>query len=196
MAELGVIVPSSVLPEPEGLVDQAVFRSILSAIHDKHGCEIHYQSFSKTKAAKRNIWPHALVYAGISWYVRVYDSLRKHYINIALFRISSAKQINIPIPELAGIDLDWIETETIEVIPNSELSTSQQRVIAKEYGMKKSKGDFVWKVTLKRCLIPYFLHQHRLDEEQKKEIYDGIPIQRIIVKNTKIVEQYSFPKSN
>lgn len=196
MAELGTTVPSTVLPEPESPVDQYVFRVILSAIHDKYGCEILYQSFSKTGPSKRIVWPHALAFAGLSWYVRAYDSLRERYINLALSRITSANLKKESIPEAAEVDLDWEQTETIEVTPNPKLPISLQRIIAKEYGMKKQKGGFVWNVMLKRCLIPYFLSQHRLDENRKGETPAGVPIQRIIVRNTKIVEQYAFPKIN
>jgi len=193
MAELGATVTSEVLPEPEAVVDKDVLRGILAAIHNTYGCEVRYQSFSSAGTKKRSVWPHALVWADIGWYVRVYDKPRNRYINLALSRISSVMLTDQQKPEDAGDDLSWLETEIVEVIPNPDLSPSQKRVIAKEYGMKKRADGYVWRVALRRCLIPYFLYRHRLDEDRRKQTRLGFPIQRIVVRDPMIIKRYAFP---
>ncbi|WP_175628174.1 WYL domain-containing protein [Thioalkalivibrio denitrificans] len=192
--ELGGDVPCDALRPPEGAIDKAVLRGILQAIHRKEGCVIRYQSFSRAKSECRTVWPHALAWTGDRWHVRAFDENRRMHIDLALTRISSLDATDAPRPSGATSDSDWEEMETIEVIPNPGLSAGQQRVIAKEYSMSRRGNGWVWEVTLRRCLIPYFLFRFRLDEDRSDKIRDGFPLQRIVLLDPNVRTRHAFGK--
>jgi len=196
LAEMGTTVECEIFAEPQGQVDQNVFRLLLAAIHCQSGCQVMYQSFSSATAQKRTIWPHALAWSGERWHVRAYDSKRHTYLDFALPRITSASAEKSSLPDNADEDKDWLETLNIEVIPNPKLSASQQRVIANEYGMKRKSNGYVWSTTLRRCMIPYFLYRYRLDDLQNTKQTHNLPIPRIIVRDYTIIKKYSFTSKN
>lgn len=191
-AELGSEVSCDSLPSPEGAVDKDVLRSILGAIHHKYGCIIRYQSFTHAKPENRSIWPHALTWTSDRWNVRAYDERRARHIDLGLTRISSIRDAETARPAAADEDPEWEQKEDIEVIPNPELSAGQQLVVAKEYGMTRRNKDWVWTVTLRRCLIPYFLYRFRLDEDRSNETREGFPLQRIILRDPTVRDRYAF----
>lgn len=151
------------LPPPTAPLDKNVLREITRALHQKRGVLIRYQSLTSPEPVAREIWPHALVFAGVRWHVRGHDTKRDTFIDIVLHRILSASAIDKPCPVSVEDDLDWKEEIDIDIIPAGKLNPSQQAVIAKEYGMVMIDGKWTWRVTLKRCLIPYFLRWLRLD---------------------------------
>jgi hypothetical protein len=55
-----------------------VLREMTRALSQLGGVTITYQSLSTPQPTRRDIWPHALVYAGHRWHVRAYDDLRKN----------------------------------------------------------------------------------------------------------------------
>lgn len=190
--ELGGEILSDALHPPEGILDKNVFRALLQAIHHSRGCIIRYQSFSQSKAERRIVWPHALAWNGDRWHVRAFDKQRSIYIDLVLPRISSIESTEMPLPPGAEPDQDWELFETIEITPNPGLSASQQRVIAKEFGMIRRGANWIWEVTLRRCLIPYFLFRFRLDEDRSHETSNGFPLQRIVLRDSDIRDRYAF----
>jgi len=156
------------LPPPTAPLDKSVLREITRALHQKHGVKIHYQSLTSSEAAVREIWPHALVFAGVRWHVRAFDTKRESFTDFVLPRMLSAAAIDTPCPVSAETDHDWKETIDVDVTPVSMLNADQQAVIAKEYGMALIDGKWIWRVPLKRCLVPYFLKWLRLDLPENK----------------------------
>lgn len=193
MAELGTSVPTAMPLEPAGKINQRVLSTVLRAIHGQSGVTISYQSFTQEEPSTRTIWPHALIWSGERWYARAFDSRRKTYLDMALQRIIKAEPLSDPLPGEAGQDVEWQNSELVEVIPNPQLSKPQQKAIADEYGMDETKKGYVWRVELRRCLIPYFLQRHRLDDTRPSKTRNGVPTQRILVKNPEIVKKYAFP---
>lgn len=193
MAELGALVPTAMPLEPAGKINQQVLSTLLRAIHRKSGVAISYQSFSQEEPSTRTIWPHALIWSGERWYARAFDNRRTAYIDLALQRILTVKPTTDTLPDEAGEDAEWNSSEWVEVIPNPQLSKPQQRVVAGEYGMEQGNRGYVWRVQLRRCLIPYFLQRHRLDDTRPPKTRSGVPTQRIVVKDPAIVKKYAFP---
>lgn len=190
--ELGGDVPCDALRPPEGVIDKTILRGILQAIHQGHGCSLQYQSFSRARSERRTVWPHALAWTGDRWHVRAFDKARRMHIDLALTRITSLQGADIPRPSEAASDIEWETTETIEVIPNPGLSAGQQNVIAREYNMSRRGKGWVWEVTLRRCLTPYFLFRFRLDEDRSDKTRDGFPLQRIVLRDPRVRTRYAF----
>lgn len=192
--EMGGGVPCDALKPPECIVDKDILRSLLQAIHRKRGSVIQYQSFSHGNPESRTIWPHAMMWTGESWHVRAFDDMRNENINLALTRFSSVEFANVTRPAAAEVDIDWEELETVEIVPNPGLSEGQQNVLAREYGMELSEKGWMWRVTLRRCLVPYFLYRYRLDEDRSDLTRDGFPLQRLILVDSEIRRQFAFGK--
>lgn len=160
---LGNGVGAACLPPPIAPLDKDVLREITRALRQNRGAAISYQSLTSPNPATREIWPHALVFAGVRWHVRGYDTKRKKFIDVVLHRIISAKPIDRPCPVPVDEDWDWHAEVEIDIRPSKSLSSSQKKVIAKEYGMVEIDGSWTWRVTLRRCLVAYFLKWLRLD---------------------------------
>lgn len=190
--ELGGDVRCDGLRPPEASIHKNILRGILGAIHRDNGCAVKYQSFFQDKAEHRIIWPHALVWTGEHWHVRVFDMNRGMHMNLALTQIHSLEVTNVPPPPEAAIDSDWEEIETVEIIPNPRLSKGQQSVIAKEYGMTRCKAGWASQILLRRCLIPYFLFRYRLDEDRSNEIRAGLLLQQIVLRDPNIRSRYTL----
>jgi predicted DNA-binding transcriptional regulator YafY len=168
LPSIGHGVDAICLPPPTAPLDKNVLREITRALHQNHGVKIRYQSLTSPEATVREIWPHALVFAGVRWHVRGYDTKRGDFIDFVLHRMLSAAAIDRPCPASVEDDFDWQEVIDVDITPVSTLNADQQAVIAKEYGMTLMNGKWVWRVVLKRCLVPYFLKWLRLDLPENK----------------------------
>jgi predicted DNA-binding transcriptional regulator YafY len=162
-AGIGYEVSATSLPAPATLLDKKILREITRAMHQHYGVKIRYQSLTSPDEAMREIWPHALVFTGNRWHIRAYDTKREKFSDFVLHRILSATLVKslcmIPMSD----DIDWQEMVVVDVTPVAKLNNAQRAVIAKEYGMKLINKKWVWRITLRRCLVPYFIRQYRLD---------------------------------
>lgn len=161
-------VAAATLPRPEGILDPAILREITRALSNSKGLTVQYQSLSSPDPSTRAIWPHALVYAGLRWHVRAYDSAREEFIDLVLNRFATAAALDQDPPAPVTQDKDWLSIVTVDVGLSSKLNEHQQAVVAKEYGMVRSKGEWVWHAKVKRCLVPYFRTWLRLDLPEDK----------------------------
>ena len=50
-----------------------------------------------------------------------------------------------------------------EVVPHPKLNTHQQGVVAREFAMARERKEWIWRVTLRLCLVGYFARRYRLD---------------------------------
>lgn len=161
-------VTAATLPRPEDTLDPTILREITRALSSSKGLAIEYQSLNSPGPSKRSIWPHALVYAGLRWHVRAYDSLKEGFMDFVLHRFLSAEALDQDAPVVAAKDRDWAIEVTVDVGLSPKLNEPQQAVVAKEYGMVSSKGEWVWRAKVRRCLVPYFRAWLRLDLSEDK----------------------------
>ncbi len=168
LPSIGEGVEAVCLPPPSAPLDKDVLREVTRALHQEHGVRIRYQSLNSPEATERDIWPHALVFAGVRWHVRAFDSRRMIFTDFVLARMLSATAIDTGCPVELDTDRDWVETVQVDIRPASKLNADQQTVIAKEYGMTLVDGEWLWQVPLRRCLVPYFLTWLRLDLGETK----------------------------
>jgi hypothetical protein len=163
VGSIGDNVDAATLPWPHAPMDRTILKEVTRALRQQHGLRIRYQSLSSPEPGDRDVWPHALVFAGIRWHVRVYDGKRGAFIDLNLQRFLSAKPLDAPSPKPPSADVDWREEVDIDILPAAKLTRTQQDIIAKEYGMREIGKARVWRVRLKRCLAPYFIRWLRLD---------------------------------
>lgn len=154
---IGEGVPAELLPSPTGKVNAGVLKEITRALHLNLGVMVVYQSLQTLDATQREVWPHALVYAGTRWHVRVFDSRYENFIDLVLQRILEIRPTQNPAPKSASDDEKWNRRITVTIQPRPELTPIQQEVIALEYGMEKVGGHWKWSRKIRECLVPYFL---------------------------------------
>jgi predicted DNA-binding transcriptional regulator YafY len=104
-----------------------------------------------------------LVYTGVRWHIRAYDSEREEFRNFALQRIEDPKPVIKNSPVAPDEDVDWVRRSTLCVVPNPKLNPHQQRLVARDFGMTQTPDGPIWKVELRHCLIGYFAAKYGLD---------------------------------
>ena len=174
------------IPEPEQNIKPNTLRTLVAAILSGKPLSMKYQSLKEGGASSRVISAHSLVCAGHRWHVRAFDHTKEEYRDFVLHRILSLDTFHGQKVEVPPDD-DWLNEMTLTVIPNPNASDGQQNVIASEYGMKKKAGELKWDISLKRCLIPYFVRHMRLDEDG-----ESVSKKPIVLKNKDEVEPYFF----
>jgi hypothetical protein len=126
---------------PKRDIDIEVLRKILDATREGVSVEIFYQSMSKVRPDPiwRKITPHAFGYDGFRWHVRAYCHLEHKFKDFLLPRI-----LQIGGKSTAGAtgEQDWLWNNFFDVIvgPHPDLTESQKKVVAKDYGFDHGTG--------------------------------------------------------
>jgi hypothetical protein len=186
----GSAVPSMALPSPAHGITRLVLQQVIHAIRRGQGIELVYHSLRSDKPSRRTIWPHALVHTGVRWCARAWDAQSGEFRHFVLQRMDGPRTVLDASPTPASKDADWQTMATLEVVPHPALNPHQQKVIAREYGMRSNKGGQVWPVRLRRCLIGYFVHRYGLDVVAPKP-----PQHVIVLRNAKALRPWFLPSA-
>ena len=145
-------------PIPARGVDPEILREVLSAIREKKALQITYQSMSRLEPTARWIEPHALAFDGFRWHARAFCQNDAVFKDFLLSRILQTRGVEAS--EVTDeADADWQEHITLEIAPHPELSESQKKVIALDYGMRDGKAQ----IMVRRALLYYALRRLGLD---------------------------------
>lgn len=152
------------LPMPHRHVDPIILRTVLSTIRDWRSLEIHYQSMSdrRPKPIWRWITPHAFGYDGLRWHIRAFCHIDKRFKDFLLSRILDTRREDEP-EARPKEDTEWWDFETITLKPHPGLNEGQQKVVCRDYGMKKGKVT----IKVRKALLYYFLKRLGLDSNQE-----------------------------
>lgn len=151
---------ATALPLPHRRIDPFALRRLLAAMRAGQSIEIFYHSMSPAhpEPAWRRITPHAFGHDGLRWHVRARCHRDDQFKDFILLRCRDLRN------EGDGRgrpqeDTMWHETLEVELIPNPDLTPSQQDTIALDYGMVDGKAT----VPVRRALLYYFEKRLRLD---------------------------------
>jgi len=126
---------------PKRDIDIEALRLILDAVREGGSVEIFYQSMNKLRPDPiwRRITPHAFGYDGFRWHTRAYCHLEKKFKDFLLPRILGVRDKDKP--GAAG-EQDWLWNNYFDVIigPHPDLTESQKKVVAKDYGLDHGSG--------------------------------------------------------
>lgn len=126
---------------PKRDIDIEVLRKVLDAVRDGKSIEVFYQSMNRERPDPiwRRITPHAFGYDGFRWHARAYCHLTHKFKDFLLPRILDVR--NRDEPGGTG-DEDWLWNNHFDVIigPHPDLTDSQKKVIAKDYGLDHGSG--------------------------------------------------------
>jgi hypothetical protein len=126
---------------PKRDIDIEALRLILDAVREGGSVEIFYQSMNKLRPDPiwRRITPHAFGYDGFRWHTRAYCHLEKKFKDFLLPRILGVRG-----RDKAGAagEQDWLWNNYFDVIigPHPDLTESQKKVVAKDYGLDHGSG--------------------------------------------------------
>jgi len=165
---------ATALPLPHRRIDPFAVRCLLAAMRSGKSIEIFYHSMSPShpEPVWRRITPHAFGHDGLRWHVRARCHLDGQFKDFILSRCHDLRD------EGDGLgspqeDAMWHEVFEVELIPNPDLTPSQQKTIALDYGMVNGKVS----VPVRRALLYYFEKRLRLDVTPGQDL----PRQRPVV---------------
>jgi predicted DNA-binding transcriptional regulator YafY len=145
-------------PTPARGVEPMTLRSVVEAIRRSEAIEVKYQSLSSPEPRWRWIAPHAIAFDGFRWHTRAFcqtDECFKDFLLSRMLEIRGSGESD----KSAGDDHDWLSEVTLEVGPHPDLSETQAKIIALDYGMRAGKA----KIKVRRALLYYALKRLGLD---------------------------------
>jgi predicted DNA-binding transcriptional regulator YafY len=147
-------------PTPARGVNPETLRTVAGAIRRTEAIEAKYQSLSNPEPRWRWITPHAIAFDGFRWHTRAFCRTDKAFKDFLLSRITETRGVEASeITDAA--DAAWHDHVTLEIGPHSELSETQKKVIALDYGMR----DGIGKIPVRRALLYYALKRLGLDTD-------------------------------
>ncbi|MGP0106263.1 WYL domain-containing protein [Rhodoblastus sp.] len=128
---------------PKRDINIEVLRKILDAIREGVSVDIFYQSMNKARPDPiwRRITPHAFGYDDFRWHARAYCHLEHKFKDFLLPRILEVGGKGDP---GASGEQDWLWNNYFDIIigPHPDLTESQKKVVAKDYGFDRG-GDII-----------------------------------------------------
>jgi len=152
--------PYASAPTPARCVNPVTLRSVVGAIRRSEAVEVKYQSLSNPEPRWRWIAPHAIAFDGFRWHARAFcltDECFKDFLLSRMLKIRGAQESDAS----AADDNEWHSEVTLEVAPHPDLSETQAKVIALDYGMRGGKA----KIKVRRALLYYALRRLGLDTD-------------------------------
>lgn len=159
----GADVAVSTLPSPAMGIEREVLGAVLRAIRLQQGLQLTYHSLQAGQPETRDIWPHALLNTGVRWYARAYDGGSETFRDFVLSRMQAPQPHSRASPRLPSADTAWATQVRAEIIPHPKLNAHQQRVVAREFAMKRERAGWVWSIRLRQAVVGYFARRYRLD---------------------------------
>jgi len=147
-------------PAPVRGVDAKTLRMVVAGIRRAEAIEIKYQSLSRPDPKWRWIGPHAIGFDGFRWHARAFCEIDQAFKDFVLSRILETRGTR-PRTSDPAADADWHKHVLLEIGPHPELSETQQKVIALDYGMKANKVA----IRVRRALLYYTLKRLGLDTD-------------------------------
>ncbi|MAF61662.1 MAG: transcriptional regulator [Blastomonas sp.] len=122
---------------PKREIDIAILRRVLEAVRENQSIDVFYQSMNSARPDPiwRRMTPHAFGYDGFRWHVRGFCHVENKFKDFLLPRILDVGGKGEP--GQSG-EHDWLWNNYFDVIvgPHPELTESQKRVVAKDYGLE------------------------------------------------------------
>lgn len=147
-------------PTPVRGVEAKTLRFVVAAIRRSEAIEVKYQSLSRPEPGWRWIAPHAIGFDGFRWHTRAFCLTDQSFKDFLLSRIIETRGTK-PSEIGADADDDWNEQVTLEIGPHPELSETQQKVIALDYGMRSGRAA----IPVRKALLYYALKRLGLDTD-------------------------------
>ena len=148
------------MPLPQRRVNVEVLRALLRAIRHGRSVRVFYQSMNSQRPEPLWRWisPHAFANDGLRWHVRAFCHLERKFKDFLLPRCLKIEG-DAPQDADGASDRAWQEVFSVVLVPNPELSPSQQSIVAQDYCMENGKIS----ISIRRSFLYYFQKRLRLD---------------------------------
>jgi hypothetical protein len=137
------------IPRPE---DHKTVAAVHRACTQPNKLHINYYSVTSDKVQNLNIWPHHIVDDGNRLHARAYAEELQLFKDFVIGRMEILKEFPVQQPPTAAEstqDKDWVETETITLVPHPSLKNP--KMLETEHGMKNGQLS----VTVPKCFGGY-----------------------------------------
>ncbi len=167
---------------PRRDIDVEVLRKILDAVRESVSVEVFYQSMNKMRPDPiwRRITPHAFGHDGFRWHVRAYCHLEHKFKDFLLPRILEVGARSGP-GETGEQDWLWNNYFDVKIGPHPDLTESQKKVVAKDYGFAPGDGA----ISVRYAMLFYVLKRLGLLSDAAKQ---SSRTQHIVIINRKETE--------
>ncbi len=167
---------------PKRDIDIEVLRRILDVTRAGESIEVFYQSMNKIRPDPiwRRITPHAFGFDGFRWHVRAYCHLENKFKDFLLPRILNVRGKDKP-GALGEQDWLWSNYFDVIIVPHPDLTESQKKVVAKDYGLNHGSGV----LSARYAMLFYVLKRLGLLGDAAKQ---NARTQHIVVLNRKETE--------
>jgi len=157
---IGAVPEYDAAPTPARGVNEITLRTIIAAIRRNEAIEVRYQSLSQPAPRWRWIAPHAIGFDGFRWHARAFCMSDTTFKDFLLSRILDTRGSK-PSETNNLTDTDWHGEVSLEIGPHPDLSESQQKIIALDYGMHGGRT----KIKVRKALLYYALRRLGLDTD-------------------------------
>lgn len=168
-------------PTPVRGVNPETLRSVVGAIRRTQEIEVKYQSLSSPEPRWRWIAPHAIAFDGFRWHTRAFCLTGENFKDFLLSRILEIRGTRDG-GAFAADDHEWHSEVTLEVGPHPDLSETQAKVIALDYGMRGGSA----KIKVRRALLYYALRRLGLDTDPEARKPQD---QQIVLLNREVIHE-------
>ena len=179
---IAVLPNTDVALTPKRDIDIEVLRNVLDATREGASLDIYYQSMNRSRPDPiwRRITPHAFGYDGFRWHARAYCHLEHKFKDFLLPRILDVGRKEKP---GASGDEDWLWNNFFDVVigPHPDLTESQKKVVAKDYGFEHGNGT----LSVRYAMLFYVLKRLGLLGDAAKQ---SARTQHIVTVNRKETE--------
>lgn len=173
---------TEVLLPPTRDLRPGVLRPILQACREGLRVEIQYTSLLNPNPEYRVIQPHTVVHNGMRWHVRAWCEKNSEYRDFVLSRIQDQPDISLPGNMNKEKDAAWQQKLTLEIIPDPRLTSSQQKLISRDYDMTGGK----LRIECRAAMASYIVETLRLNGEQHRQP----TAQQVILGNRQAVAEW------
>lgn len=175
---------TEVLLPPARDLRPEVLQPVLQACRERKRVEIEYASLANPEPEYRVIQPHTVVHTGYRWHVRAWCEKNGDFRDFVLSRIGDQPELVTAATQRAEDDDAWQARVIVRLGPDPRLTSAQQALIARDYGMQS--GEL--RLKTRGALVSYLLQQLRVDTPTNQRSPEA---QQVVVLNPEEVRQWS-----
>ena len=179
---------TEVLLPPARDLRPEILRPILKACREGKRVEIQYASLTNPEPEYRVIQPHTVVHSGYRWHARAWCEKSGEFRDFVLSRISETPGITLAATHGVKLDDAWNTRVIVVLVPDPRLTTAQQAVIARDYGMQNDRLE----IPTRGALVSYVLQQLRVDSEPETRSPEA---QQVVIGNGRDLKKWLLGRS-